>query len=273
MVSAISNARNKERSMEVGRGNKPLPCLEVFHDHETLIQVAAEKVTRLGTEAIEENGMFTLALSGGSTPRPLYTLLATGKFTRSIDWSRVHLFWGDERCVPPDDPRSNYRMVQESLLNGVPIPPGNVHRIHGEEDPEVAAAGYEQELRTFFGSTGVDGPPGLGFDLVLLGMGKDGHTASLLPGLPAVTEQVRWVMAQFDEVVSMWRITLTPVVINAAKQVIFLVSGAEKAERLRDVLEQPIQPEALPAQMIKPVRGQLLWHVDEAAAGCLKRKG
>jgi len=245
--------------------------LEIFHDYEALIHAAVEKVVRLGTEAIEENGMFTVALSGGSTPRPLYTLLTTGKFAGSIDWARVHLFWGDERCVPSDDPRSNYRMVRESLLNGVPIPPENVHRIHGEEDPKVAAAGYEQELRTFFGNTGIDGPPGLGFDLVLLGMGKDGHTASLFPGLPAVTEQVRWVMAQFVKVVSMWRITLTPVVINAAKHVIYLVSGAEKAERLCDVLEKPIQPKVLPAQIIKPVHGQLLWLVDDAAAGCLMK--
>lgn len=250
-----------------------MPRLEIFHDYETLIRAAAEKVVRLGTEAIEENEMFTVALSGGSTPRSLYPLLAAGKFARSIDWSRVHLFWGDERCVPPDDPRSNYRMVRESLLDGVSIPPANVHRIHGDEDPKVAATRYEQELRTFFGSTGADGPPRVGFDLVLLGMGEDGHTASLFPGLPAVTEQVRWVMAQFVEVVSMWRITLTPVVINAAKHVIFLVSGAEKAERLREVLEGSAQPEVLPAQMIKPVHGQLLWLVDDAAASCLKRGG
>ena len=250
-----------------------LPRLEGFRDHEILMGAAAEKVVRLGTEAIEENGMFTLALSGGSTPRPLYTMLATGKFAGSIDWSRVHLFWGDERCVPPDDSRSNYRMVRESLLDGVSIPAANVHRIHGDEDPKVAAAGYEKELRTFLGSTGVDGPPCVGFDLVLLGMGEDGHTASLFPGLPAVTEHVRWVMAQSVEVVSMWRITLTPVVINAAKHVIFLVSGAEKADRLRDVLEGPVHPEMLPAQIIKPVHGQLLWLVDDAAAGCLKRGG
>ncbi len=251
--------------------NKTLPCLEMFHDYETLIQAAAEKVVRLCTEAIEENGIFTVALSGGSTPRPLYALLATGKFARSIDWSRLHLFWGDERCVPPDDPRSNYRMVRESLLDGVSIPPVNVHRIHGDEDPDAAAAGYEQELRTFFGSAGADGPPRVGFDLVLLGMGEDGHTASLFPGLPAVSEQMRWVLAQFVEVVSMWRITLTPVVINAAKHLIFLVSGTEKANRLCDVLEGPFQPERMPAQRIKPVRGRLLWLVDEAAAGRLKR--
>ena len=248
-----------------------MPPLETFPDYGTLIQAAAEEAVRLGTQAIEENGIFTVALSGGSTPRPLYGLLATGRYARSIDWSHVHLFWGDERCIPPDDPRSNYRLVREALSDAVPMPPSNIHRIRGEEDPKVAAGAYEQELRTFFGCNGVDGPPRVGFDLVLLGMGEDGHTASLFPGLPAVTEQVRWVMAQFVEVVSMWRITLTPVVINAAKNVIFIVSGHEKANRLRDVLEGPFQPERLPAQMIKPARGRLLWLVDEAAAGRLKR--
>jgi 6-phosphogluconolactonase len=251
--------------------NKTLPRLEISSDHATLIQAAAEKVVRLCAEAIEENGMFTVALSGGSTPRPLYTLLATGKFARSINWSRVHLFWGDERCVPPDDPRSNYRVVRKALLDALPMPPANIHRIRGEDDPDVAAAAYERELRTFFGTNGADGPPRIGFDLVLLGMGEDGHTASLFPKLPAVTETVRWVMALFVEVASMWRVTLTPVVINAARNVIFIVSGSEKAERLRDVMEGPFQPELLPAQMIKPAHGRLLWLVDNAAAGRLKR--
>ena len=250
--------------------NESSPRVEIFHDYEALTQGAAEKIVRLGSEAIEEHGMFTVALSGGSTPRPLYTLLATGKFARSIDCSRVHLFWGDERCVPNDDPRSNYRMVRESLLDRAPVPQANVHRIHGEEDPEVAAARYEQELRTFFGSTGIKGSPRVGFDLVLLGMGEDGHTASLFPRLSAVTEKVRWVVAQYIESSSMWRITLTPVIINRARHVIFVVSGAEKAERLRDVLRGPIQPEVLPAQMIKPVHGQLFWLVDHDAAGCLR---
>jgi len=241
----------------------------MFPDHETLIQGAAEKVVRLSARAIEENGMFTLALSGGSTPRPLYALLAKRTLARSIDWSRVHLFWGDERCVPPGDPRSNYRMVWESLLDTVPIRPANIHRIHGEEEPKRAATAYEQELRTFFGSNAADGSPLMGFDLVLLGMGEDGHTASLFPGLSAVTEQVRWVMAQFVEAI--WRITLTPVVINKAKNVIFIVSGSEKADRLHEVLEGPPQPKPMPAQLIRLVQGQLLWLVDEAAAGRLKR--
>jgi len=184
---------------------------------------------------------------------------------------RVHVFWGDERCVPPDNPQSNYQMARETLLDEVPISVSNIHRIRGEEDPEKAAVAYEKELRTFFGVDARDGSPRLGFDLILLGMGDNGHTASLFPGSPAVNEKERWVMAQYVEVVSMWRITLTPVVSNAAKNVLFIVSGAEKAERLRDVLEGPFQPEVLPAQIVRPASGRLLWFVDRTAAARLRR--
>jgi 6-phosphogluconolactonase len=248
-----------------------IAVIEVFPDSERLVHDAAEHLVRLASEAVVKNGRFVIALSGGSTPRSLYVLLASERYMRLIEWSRVHLFWGDERCVPPDDPRSNYRMAREALLDAVPLPLGNIHRIRGEDDAEVTAAAYERELRAFFGNTGEDGPPRVGFDLVLLGMGGDGHTASLFPGMAAVTEQVRWTMAQHVESTSPWRITLTPVVINAAKHIYFIVSGTEKSERLRQVLEGPIQPEALPAQVIKPVDGQLIWLVDEGAARFLKR--
>jgi len=251
--------------------NKTLPPLETFPDREKLTAAAAQNFIRLAAEAVEKERLFTVALAGGSTPRPLYALLASKESARTIDWPRVHLFWGDERCVPPDDPRSNYRMVRESLLDAIQMLPANVHRIHGEEDPEAAAAAYDRELRASLGSNGAGGPPRRGFDLVLLGMGDNGHTASLFPGLPAVTEKVRWVMAQFIPAVSMWRITLTPVAINAARNVIFMVSGSEKAERLHDVLEGPFQPERLPAQIIQPAHGRLLWLVDEAAASRLAR--
>lgn len=248
-----------------------MASIEVFPDLGRLIHAAAEHFVQIASEAIVKNGRFAVALSGGSTPRPLYDLLACEAFIKCIDWSCVHLFWGDERCVPPEDSRSNYRMVREALLDAVPIPSGNIHRIRGEDDPELAAAAYEQGLRSFFGSSAAKGLPGAGFDLVLLGMGENGHTASLFPGSAAITERVRWVMAQYVEVVSMWRITLTPVVINAGKNIVFLVSGAGKAGRLREVLEGPVQPEVLPAQVIKPSGGRLLWLVDEAAARCLKK--
>jgi 6-phosphogluconolactonase len=239
--------------------------IEIFPGRLELAQAAAEQFIGLAARAVASRGRFTVALAGGSTPRPVYSLLTTEAFAGRLDWSRVHIFWGDERCVSPDDPQSNYRMARETLLDAVGVPPGNIHRIRGEDDPRRAAAAYEQELREFFGHSA-------GFDLVLLGMGADGHTASLFPGLAAVTEGSRWVMAQYVEAVSMWRITLTPAAINAAENVTFIVSGADKAERLREVLEGPSRPEALPAQAIKPISGRLLWLVDEAAAASLTRR-
>ena len=247
------------------------PPIEVFPDPEKLIQAAAEHVIEIAAQGIRQNGRIAIALSGGSTPRPLYSLLATEKYSKRIDWPKVHLFWGDERCVPVGSPQSNYQMAHKTLLAVIPIPVSNVHRIHGEEDPEKAAVAYERELRTFFGMNVTGGLPRLGFDLILLGMGDDGHTASLFPGSPAVNEKERWVMAQHVEGVSMWRITLTPVVINAAKDVLFIVSGAEKAERVHSVIEGPFQPEVLPAQIIRPAHGRLLWLLDEAAASRLER--
>ncbi len=247
------------------------PFIEVFRDHKKLIQVAAEYMTEIASQGIKDHSRAVIALSGGSTPRPIYSLLASQTYSQRIDWSRIHIFWGDERCVFPDNSQSNYRMARETLLDVVPISVNNVHRIHGEEDPEKAAAAYEEELRTFFGVNTTEGSPHLGFDLILLGMGDDGHTASLFPGAPALKEKQRWVMAQYVELVSMWRITLTPLVINAAKNVLFIVSGEEKAERLHSVLEGPFQPESLPAQAIRPSRGRLLWLLDKAAAGELER--
>jgi 6-phosphogluconolactonase len=246
-------------------------AIEVFPSREELIRAAAERVIEMASQGIMKNGRAAIALSGGSTPRPLYSLLASETNSRRIDWPRVHLFWGDERCVPPDSPQSNYRMAREFLLDAVPIPVENVHRIHGEQDPGKAALEYEKELQAFFGVSERGEPSLGGFDLVLLGMGDNGHTASLFPRTPAVTERRRWVMAQYVQAASMWRITLTPVVINAASNVLFIVSGAEKAERLHDVLEAPFQPEVLPAQVIRPDRGRLLWLLDRAAAGRLNR--
>lgn len=243
-------------------------AVQVFPDSGSLVQAAAAHIVEVAVGALAARGRFTIALAGGSTPRPVYALLGAPAFARCIDWSRVQVFWGDERCVPPDDSRSNYRIAREALLEKVPLPPGNVHRVRGEDPPGQAAAAYEAVLRGFFAAPGAppDASPSSGFDLVLLGMGADGHTASLFPGLAAATERVRWVMAQYVEAVSMWRITLTPVVINAAANVTFLVSGADKAQRLGEVLESPSQPEVLPAQAVKPAHGRLRWLVDAAAA-------
>lgn len=237
---------------------------------EALMEAAAERLVARAAAAMGTSGRFIIALSGGSTPRGLYEVLATPRHARRIDWSRLHVFWGDERCVPPDDPASNYRMAREALLDRVPVPPANVHRIHGEDPPAAAAAAHEEELRRVFSTP--DGPPreapGACFDLVLLGMGDNGHTASLFPGLTAVHESRRWVVAEYVSEVSMWRVTLTPPVINAAADVVFLVSGPGKAAMLHQVLEEPRRPDALPAQAIVP-RGGATWLVDAAAAAGL----
>ena len=246
--------------------------ITIYPDSEHWVAGVADFIVGLAAETIAERGRFTLALSGGNTPRSVYARLATPDYLDRIDWSRVLVFFGDERCVPPEDPRSNYHMARSALFDHVPLPAANIHRIRGEDEPDQAAAAYAAELQDTFGGDAVaGGPPPDGFDLILLGLGSNGHTASLFPGLAVVTESVHWVMAQYVEVVSTWRVTLTPVVINAAHHVAFLVAGAEKAEIMQKVLEGPHQPVVLPAQIIRPARGELRWLVDAAAAANLSR--
>lgn len=240
------------------------PTIVVVPDAPALARAVAEQVVTCATTAIRARGQCLLALAGGSTPSAAYAALASEPFRHKLDWSRLHVVWGDERCVPPDDPRSNYRMAREALLDHVPLPPATIHRIAGELDPAQAASDYESQLRSLVGLGAPDTEAGL--DLVLLGMGSDGHTASLFPGKAAVRERVRWVMAEFIEAVGMWRVTLTPVAINASRQVSFVVSGAAKARRLQEVLEGPRVPDRLPAQSVRPTHGRLTWLVDEAAA-------
>jgi 6-phosphogluconolactonase len=249
-----------------------MPKITVFPDNDSLVKGATDYIAGLATRAIAERGRFTLALSGGNTPKPVYALLATPEYRDRIDWSKVLIFFGDERCVPPGDPQSNYLMVKTALLDHVPLPPDNIFRIRGEDAPEKAAADYTDALQNTFGGDPVAGAPPEGFDLNLLGMGDNGHTASLFPGLAAVTETFRWVMALYVEVVGMWRVTMTPVVINASRQVAFLVSGAGKAGVLQRVLEGPYEPVVLPSQIIKPVSGELHWLLDEPAAAKLRRE-
>jgi len=249
--------------------------VEILPGPTELTRAAADRIVTAAGEAVRATDRFVIALSGGSTPRALFALLATDPYRGSIDWSRVHIFFGDERSVPPDDPASNYRMAREALLDHVPIPSHQVHRIHGEQSPAAAAAAaYERELRATFDTS--EGPPrvtpGGRFDLVLLGMGDNGHTASLFPGLQAVRERQRWTVAEYVAEVSMWRVTLTPVVIDAAAEVMFLVQGAGKAAMLHRVLEGPRDPDQLPAQIVAPHDGRLVWLVDAAAASELRPK-
>ncbi len=256
------------------RGARGTARAEVFPTADALMRAAAEAFVRCAAESIQVSARFAVALSGGSTPASLYALLATDAYARRVDWSRVHLFWGDERCVPPDDPASNYRFARERLLDHVPVPAANLHRIRGEDHPAAAAAVYERELRQAFATP--DGPPrsapGSRFDLVLLGMGDNGHTASLFPGMAAVHERERWVVAEQVAVEPRWRVTLTPVVINAAGEVVFLVSGREKAATLARVLDGLYQPHALPAQVVSPRSGRVRWLVDAVAAADLRRR-
>ena len=242
---------------------------EIFATPMEMSESAARLFTTRAVEAVSLRGRFTAALSGGRTPVELYSLLARESFESRIPWAHVYLFWADERCVPPDHEESNYGMARELLLDHVPIPPANVHRMHGEMDPVDAAARYEEGLRQFFASAGDAFPA---FDLVLLGLGEDGHTASLFPGTRAVKETVRWVLGYHVDAQKGWRITLTPPVINAAREVVFIVAGGGKASVLRDVLEGPNRPDVLPAQIVRPGGGEPLWMVDRNAAALLKRK-
>jgi 6-phosphogluconolactonase len=245
------------------RDDRPSPEVLVYPTPAALASAAAEAFVSAAAEAIAARGRFLVALSGGSTPKALYALLAEPKRAAQIDWSRVHVLWGDERCVPPDDPASNFRMAREVLLDHVAIPPAQIHRMRGEDDPRTAAAGYERELRALFPAAVPR------FDLVLLGLGDNGHTASLFPGLSAVHESARWVVAEHVAEVGMWRLTLTPVAINAAAAILFLVAGRDKAAMLARVLQGPRDIDARPAQAIAPVAGRLCWLVDAAAAGAL----
>lgn len=241
--------------------------VRIFSDERALVEAEAERFVSLTRDAIAARGRCLVALSGGSTPRPLYELLATRPYADRIDWTRVELFFGDERCVPPDHPESNYRMAREALIDRVAIPPANVHRIRGEDDPVEAADAYERTLRAWLGT---GDPPLRSFDIVLLGLGEDGHTASMFPGTSAPTETHRWAMAvHVERPRDMWRVTLTTVVLNAAADVTFLVAGAGKAARLREVVDDV--GERLPAQRIRPARGELHFMVDAAAAAQLDR--
>jgi len=238
--------------------------VKILADAQALAAYAAERLIQLAAAAIRSSGRFCVALSGGSTPRQMYTLLAQAERREQIDWSRLHIFWGDERCVPPDHPDSNYRMARQALLNQLPIPIRNIHRMPGELEPEVAARRYEAELRAAFPGQSLPR-----FDLALLGLGDDGHTASLFPGSLALAETERWTVAvphtaPPPPLVS--RLSLTLPALNAAANLFFLVSGAGKAAILGRVL-QPIHAcQPLPAQLVRPANGCLTWLVDEAAA-------
>jgi 6-phosphogluconolactonase len=244
-----------------------MPNRIVFPDQPGFIDGAADFIVDRATEAIAERGRFVIALSGGSTPRPIYARLSSADYRDRIAWGKVHVFFSDERCVPPDDTRSNYRMVCEALLDHVALPADHIHRIQGEIDPAQAALSYEQQLQQLFRTSALSA-----FDLICLGLGDNGHTASLFPGTAALREKDRWVVPQYVEVMTSWRVTFTAPLINAARHLAFLVEGATKADILQRVLEGSYQPDVLPAQLIQPVNGELHWLVDAAAAAKVQLK-
>ena len=236
----------------------------VFDTPEQLALAAAERFVECARELRGTTESFAVALAGGNTPRQVYELLATERFKNRVEWSQVHLFFGDERCVPPEHPDSNYAMAYEALISRVPIPAKNVHRIPGESNPNEGALEYENELRAFF--AGLAWPR---FDLVLLGMGEDGHTASLFPDSAALKETSRWVVATRNEQSRQERITLTVPVFNHARRIMVLVTGKKKAQRLKEVLRRQPGSEQLPVQAITPINGMLEWLVDADAASLL----
>jgi 6-phosphogluconolactonase len=243
------------------------PEIRVVATAADLFQAAAAEFAVLASAAVTTRGRFCVALSGGSTPRRLFSLLASGAVP-SIPWEKIYFFWGDERHVPPDHPDSNYGMAREALLSKVPVPAQNIFRVPGEEkDADGAARAYEQTLRTFFRLQPGELPK---FDLILLGIGPEGHTASLFPGTTALQEERRLVVSNWVDKLKTDRITLTFPVLNHAACVTFLASGADKADIIRQIFENT--GEQLPAQRVKPVNGRLIWLLDAAAAGRLPAK-
>ena len=239
-------------------------------DAAALARRAAQYFVEMAGEAVAGRGGARIAISGGSTPKATFQLLAdpTQPWSKRMPWESLDLYWVDERAVPPDNAESNYRMIRESLLDHVPLKPGQIHRIEGELEPEIAAARYESELRSSFRLEGAESPR---FDLVALGMGEDGHTASLFPHTQAIHEMSRLVVANHVPQKNAWRITLTWPVIDHASSVFFLIAGAEKAAIVNEVLTGPRDPERLPSQLIWPASGILTLFLDKAAAAAFAR--
>jgi 6-phosphogluconolactonase len=244
--------------------------IRVLKDKQVLARMAAETIVSQMRATVNNNGLSTIALSGGSTPRSIYALLASDAvFRKKMPWAKTHFFWGDERHVAADHAESNYRMAHDAMLSRVPVPPRNVHRIRGEyADAEKTAREYEQELHASFGLTEGRRPQ---FGCMLLGMGPDGHTASLFPGTTALQERKRLVVSNWVEKLQTFRITMTLPVLNNADLIVFLVSGEEKSAMLRRILEGDDKTDLMPARLIRPTHGRLVWLTDNAAASRLSK--
>jgi 6-phosphogluconolactonase len=244
-----------------------MPNIQRYLDHDVVSRAGAEFIVSAYERAINRHGYFSLVLSGGNTPKKMYELLADEYYSGQIDWSKVYIFWGDERAVPPTDEQNNYHMARIALLDKVNIPAENIHRIHSESSPAAAAVRYEDTLSKFFEAH--EGNSEVRFDLVLLGIGPDAHMASLYPGNPALNEADRLVVEAYIPKLDAWRITLTPRAFHQSYEVLFVVSGHNKATAIKQVLEGPLAPYEYPAQFINPNETEVTWLLDEAAGRLL----
>jgi 6-phosphogluconolactonase len=242
--------------------------IAVYPDITTLSNEAAQYVVRLVNESIVMHGRFTIALSGGSTPKTLYTLLGSTPYRDQIDWTMVEIFWSDERCVSSEDPESNFHLAQEVLLSSIPISASQIHRMPADQaDRDAASQAYTEEMQRTFGTNDIPD-----FDLIQLGMGPEGHTASLFPHQPSLHEQQRLVMPVSVPKPPPDRLTFTPPLLNAAHHILFLVTGDEKADAVQAVLEGDYQPEEYPAQIVRPANGDVTWMLDTKAAAKLQKR-
>jgi 6-phosphogluconolactonase len=239
--------------------------IEVLPDFEALSLRAVSTFVSASRDSIATKRRFAVAISGGSTPRKLYMFLGSDTYRHQVDWQHIHLFWADERCVPKEDEASNFRTAFDTLLSKVALPDKNIHRIKGEEAPDIAARDYEEEMRRFFGES--EKP---GFDLIILGMGEDGHTASLFPGSKSLEETVRLAIPVYLKEPKKNRITLTLPVLNDADQILFLVAGSSKAAVLSEILGDGGKKKGFPAGMVRPIHGTMTWLVDQEAAAKLR---
>jgi 6-phosphogluconolactonase len=245
--------------------------LHIYKTADEFNHAVADWMVELIAERLKTKDRFTLVLSGGNTPKGLYNLLSVAPYREKINWNKIHIFWGDERDVPFNDERNNAKMAYDNLLNNVPIPASQIHVMQTENiSPEKSAEEYEKVLHEYFSSLTTDHPQLTTFDLVLLGMGDDGHVLSLFPGTAVVHEEKKWATSLWLEAQKMNRITLTKTVVNKSKQIAFLTTGTNKAHALKEVLEGHYNPDLYPSQEIKPEKGELHWFVDEAAASLLQ---
>lgn len=238
--------------------------IQIYPDYEQLSLAAAKCFVEESQKAIAKHGRFSVVLSGGHTPQHTYEILAQPPFKEEVSWQQTHVFWGDERCVPPEDSLSNIHMAKQALLNHIPIPASNIHPMQGNLNLQAAAQSYEKEIQQFFHGQKPQ------FDLIFLGLGDNGHTASLFPFLPALHETQKWVAAVYVAEQDMHRLTMTVSLLNQGRKIVFLVSGSEKASIFSRMLDGAYDPDALPAQLIRPVDGELLWLVDQDAATLCK---